>query len=61
MWEKVIKDITNFTLIGNDFVIFFQYDIIIGEFFTGKLFRGARSFKVRLCTVDIKGRNTSTA
>ena len=56
MWEKVINDITNFTLIGNDFVIF-----IIGGLFTGKLFRGAKSFKVRLCTVDIKGRNIPAA
>ena len=36
IWEEFIKDVTNFTLIGNDFFIFFQYDIIIRRLFRGK-------------------------
>ena len=36
VWEEFIKDVTNFTLIGNDFFIFFQYDIIIRRLFRGK-------------------------
>ena len=36
IWEESIKDVTNFTLIGNDFFTFFQYDIIIRRLFRGK-------------------------